>query len=293
MFELKHLKTIAALNASGSIRKTAERLFLTQSALSHQLKELESKLGEPIFIRNTSPVQFTPPGRLLLELAHKILPEVETAVSALKGQAGTNTSLTLAFACHACFQWLLPVTQALSKQNPGLRFDFTDPLFAQEQQQADILFTDEINESNQLVLKEIGKFELVAVMANQHPLAQKPFLMPEDFQEVNLLTYPVPPRRLDIFNLFLTPQAVTPNKIKQVANSHMMLQMAAADMGVAVLPDWLVTSLATPTLVKKLSLGKTGLFKTLYASYRPGNNNRLAIEDFLPRAISAFKALYR
>ncbi|WP_281559451.1 LysR substrate-binding domain-containing protein [Thalassomonas sp. RHCl1] len=293
MFELKHLKTISALNASGTIRKTAEKLFLSQSALSHQLKELEFKLGDKIFIRNTSPVQFTRPGQLLLELAHKVLPEVENTMSALKGQSGAEKTLTLAFACHACFQWLLPVTQALSQQNPGLRFSFADPLFIEEYQQADILFTDELTEKNDLELEEIGQFELVAVVANQHPLAQKTFLSPQDFQEINLLTYPVKTQRLDIFNLFLSPHAITPNKIKQVENSHMMLQMAAADMGVAVLPDWLVTSLATPALLKRLPLGKTGLFKTLYASYRPTNSKLTEITAFLPRAIDAFKALYR
>ena len=293
MFELKHLKTIAALNACGSIRKTAEQLFLTQSALSHQLKELEFKLGDKVFIRNTAPVQFTRLGKLLLELAHKVLPEVESTLSALKEKNGVETVLTLSFACHACFQWLLPVTRDLTRQSPGLSFSFADPLFTHEHQQADILFTDEENEHNKLICKEIGQFELVAVVANQHLLAQRAFLTPKDFQAASLLTYPVKTQRLDIFKLFLGPKNINPGKIKQVDNSHMMLQMAAADMGIAVLPDWLVSSLATPTLVKKLPLGKSGLFKTLYAGYRPGHRSRAEIEAFLPHAIAAFKALYR
>ena len=48
--ELRHLRTLVALRDTGSLVEAAERVFLTQSALSHQLKELESLLGCALFI---------------------------------------------------------------------------------------------------------------------------------------------------------------------------------------------------------------------------------------------------
>ena len=293
MFELKHLKTISALNSTGSIRKTAEVLFLSQSALSHQIKELEHKLDARIFIRNSSPVQFTEQGQILLNLAQKVLPEVENATVALKGQALVSYHLSLAFACHACFQWLLPVTQALTRQNPAIKFEFIDPLFPADNQQADILFTDQITTEKGFICQEIGIFELVAVVAKQNPLAKKAFLLPEDFQTTTLLTYPVKMQQLDIFTLFLNKNNVSPDKVKQVTNSHMMLQMAAADMGIATLPDWLVTSLTTRSLVQQIPLGAKGIFKTLYAHYPVTHKNIKEIELLVPNACQAFASLYK
>ena len=116
MFEIKHLKTLATLADTGNIRKAADLLFSSQSALSHQIKELEKRLNAQLFIRNTSPVEFTEAGKILLNLANDILPSITAANNALKMPSEEVTTLKLAIACHACFQWLLPVTADFSEQ---------------------------------------------------------------------------------------------------------------------------------------------------------------------------------
>ena len=59
MFELKHLKSLLALEACGNMRKAALQLFSSQSALSHQLKELEHRVNGKLFIRNSTPLRLT------------------------------------------------------------------------------------------------------------------------------------------------------------------------------------------------------------------------------------------
>ena len=49
--DLRHLRLVAAVAESGGQTRAARRLNLTQSALSHQLRELESRIGSPLFIR--------------------------------------------------------------------------------------------------------------------------------------------------------------------------------------------------------------------------------------------------
>jgi LysR family transcriptional regulator for metE and metH len=63
MIELRHLRTLAALRETGSLVEAAEKVFLTQSALSHQIKDLEHKLNLDLFIRKTKPVEFTTAGQ--------------------------------------------------------------------------------------------------------------------------------------------------------------------------------------------------------------------------------------
>ena len=74
--ELRHLATLLALRDAGSLVDAAERVNLTQSALSHQLKALEERLGTALFERKSRPVRFTPAGARLLQAADRILPEV-------------------------------------------------------------------------------------------------------------------------------------------------------------------------------------------------------------------------
>ncbi|MEI6893591.1 MAG: LysR family transcriptional regulator [Colwellia sp.] len=307
MFEIKHLKTLTTLARTGNIRKAAEELFSSQSALSHQIKDLELRLNTPLFIRNTSPVKFTEAGKLLLNLGEEILPKIKQTNSALKSPALTTHTLKIAIACHACFQWLLPVTTHFSQQNNTVELEFIDESFEVNKQKnysdekVDILFTDEKLADENLIYQEIGQFEVLAMLSLQQAEKQvsyfsskektSPYLLPEHFSQFTLLTYPLPPEQLDIFKLFLTPAKCKPNKVKQVTNSHVMLQMVSANMGVATLPDWLVSSITQQSLIHCMRLGETGIHKKLYARYDKNSKQLDMIEKLLPEAIKAFAKL--
>ena len=310
MFEIKHLKTLASLASTGSIRKAADALFVSQSALSHQLKDLEQRLNTPLFIRNTSPVQFTAEGQILLQLAQDILPKISHTLSQLKGQQSAQRQLKMAIACHACFQWLLPITTEFSNQFPELNIEFIEQIFPYQSDnnaagEIDILFTDEKVLDDGFVYQALGKFEVVAVMAKHHNLADVDFVSAADFSQQTLLSYPVKPEYLDIFKLFLNKEInntvkneqnpdhpYRPKVIKQVANSHMILQMVAANMGIATLPDWLVNSLTKQSLVQTKRIGKSGIYKTLYARYQQECKLVDIIEQLIPQTMQAFTDLY-
>ncbi|MFQ3278262.1 MAG: LysR family transcriptional regulator for metE and metH [Colwellia sp.] len=320
MFEIKHLKTLTTLANTGNIRKAAEELFSSQSALSHQIKDLELRLNTPLFIRNTSPVEFTDAGKVLLNLGKEILPKIKQANNTLKSPILTTSSLKIAIACHACFQWLLPVTSHFSQENNKIELEFIDESFEvnkpkkHRDEEVDILFTDEKLAEENIIYQEIGQFEVLAVLSKQamvnrntadikQDAIQKlpltfanedtyPYLLPEHFSQFTLLTYPLPPEQLDIFKLFLTPAKCKANKIKQVNNSHVMLQMVSANMGVATLPDWLVSSATQQSLFHCMRLGETGIHKKLYARYDKNSKQLDMIEKLLPEAIKEFSNLY-
>src|SRR3546814_9609874 len=88
MLEIRHLKTLHALRETDSLVEAAERLHLTQSALSHQFKELEERLGLQLFVRKTRPVRFTSAGLRLLQLADLMLPQLRSAERGLARLAG-------------------------------------------------------------------------------------------------------------------------------------------------------------------------------------------------------------
>src|SRR3954471_23871519 len=76
--DLRHLRLVAAMADSGGQTRAAQRLNLTQSALSHQLRELESRIGTPLFIRASRRMVLTAAGERVLASARRVLHEVET-----------------------------------------------------------------------------------------------------------------------------------------------------------------------------------------------------------------------
>ncbi|TMH50524.1 MAG: LysR family transcriptional regulator, partial [Betaproteobacteria bacterium] len=124
MLEVRHLRTLIALAEAGTVSRAAERVHLTQSALSHQLKALESHYGLAMVKRHGQSVQLTEPARRLVALGHTVMNEVQTAERDLaklaRKPAGT---LRIALECHTCFDWLMPIMDAFRKHWPEVELD--------------------------------------------------------------------------------------------------------------------------------------------------------------------------
>src|SRR5690349_24362665 len=104
MLEIRHLRSLIALAETGTVSRAAERVDLTQSALSHQLKALESHYGAPVVKRHGQSVKLTESGQRLVALARSVMGEVPNAEGDLSKLARTPArSLGLALEWHACF----------------------------------------------------------------------------------------------------------------------------------------------------------------------------------------------
>ena len=126
MIELRHLKTLVALRDSGSLIEAADSLCLTQSALSHQLRDLEERLDCRLFVRKTRPPQFTSAGRRLLAAADEILPMIANAEKDVgRLTAGESGRLHIGIECHSCFQWLTPCLDQYRNNWPQVDLDLT------------------------------------------------------------------------------------------------------------------------------------------------------------------------
>ena len=90
MLEIRHLETLTAIRDGGSLQEAAERLHLTQSALSHQLRDLETRLGTPLLNRRTRPARLTTAGLRVLALADECcrMRATERNCSAAAGRSG-------------------------------------------------------------------------------------------------------------------------------------------------------------------------------------------------------------
>lgn len=287
MLEIRHLKTLHALRETASLVEAAERLHLTQSALSHQFKELEDRLGATLFVRKTRPIRFTSAGLRLLQLADAVLPQLRTAERDLaRLSGGTAGRLHMAIECHSCFQWLMPTIDQFRDAWPEVELDLASgfsfaPLPALARGDLDLVVTADPQELAGITYIPLFRYEALLAVANQHPLAHKTKIQPDDLTQETLITYPVERDRLDIFTHFLDPASVEPANIRTAELTLMMLQLVASGRGVCCLPNWALHEYSARGYVTAKRLGEKGLLATLFAAIRTDMLDAPFMQDFL------------
>lgn len=289
MIELKHLKTLNSLRDTGSLTATATSLHLTQSALSHQIKDLEARIGGQLFLRKTRPVKFTSEGEILLKLADEILPKLARAENELASlKEDVNGRLHMAIECHSCFQWLMPALREYQVAWPSVTLDFSsgfgfEPLPALMNGELDLVITSDIQPRSEVHYEPLFDFEMRLVTATNHPLANKTYIEPQDLSQETMLSYPVQKNRLDVVKHFLQPAGVEPAKWKQADNTLMLVQMVSAGLGVAALPNWAISEFSRQGLITSIPLGD-GLWRRLFAATRHSDRNKRYLQAFFTTA---------
>ncbi len=289
MLELKHLRTLASLRDTGSLTSTATALHLTQSALSHQIKDLEARLGGQLFLRKTRPVKFTSEGEIILKLAEEVLPKFAKAENELASlKEDVNGRLHMAIECHSCFQWLMPALREYQIAWPSVALDFSsgfgfEPLPALLAGELDLVITSDIQPRSEVHYEPLFDFEMRLITATNHPLADKAFIEPQDLADQTLLSYPVQKQRLDVVKHFLQPAGVEPAKWKQADNTLMLVQMVSAGLGVAALPNWAISEFSRQGLITSKPLGK-GLKRRLFAATRHSEKDKRYLQTFFATA---------
>lgn len=277
--EFRHLRTIKAIHDSGGLARAAERLNITQSALSHQIKGIEDQAGVELFVRRSKPLKLSAAGMRLLAAAETILPQVAALEAEFEGLiAGKSGRLHIAIECHACFEWLFPVLESFRKAwpdvdvdiRPGLAFD---ALPALRKEEVDLVITSDPVDLIGTDFTPLFDYEPVFVAAANHPLAQKAFVEAADFEGETLITYPVERERLDVFSQLLTPHKVEPKIIRPVELTAMILLLVASNRGVAVLPDWVVRQVRYNSDYVTRPLTRSGITRRLYAATRDHDTN--------------------
>ena len=278
--EFRHLRTIKAIYEAGGLARAADKLNITQSALSHQIKGLEDQAGVELFVRRSKPMTLSAAGMRLLRLAEQVLPQVEATLAEFSGlREGSTGRLHIAIECHACFEWLFPVLEGFRKSwpdvdvdiRPGLAFD---ALPALQKEEVDLVVSSDPEDLPGVEFIELFDYAPVFIASSVHPLAQKAYVEAADFRGETLITYPVERSRLDVFSQLLIPAKVEPATIRQVELTAVILLLVASNRGVAVLPDWVVREVKYSSDYVTRPLTEAGITRRLYAAIRSEDRDK-------------------
>ena len=288
--EFRHLRTIKAIHDEGGLARAADRMHITQSALSHQVKGLEAQAGVELFVRRSKPLKLSAAGLRLLRLAEQVLPQVEATLDEFASlRNGSTGRMHIAIECHACFEWLFPVLEAFRCAwsdvdvdiRPGLAFDALPALIKEE---VDLVISSDPEDLTGIEFVELFDYAPVFVAASNHPLAQKAYIEAQDFEGQTLITYPVEHSRLDVFSQLLIPANVAPVAVRQAELTAVILLLVASNRGVSVLPDWVVREVKYSNDYVTRPLTKKGLKRRLYAAVRSEDRDKPYMEKLISLA---------
>jgi LysR family transcriptional regulator for metE and metH len=271
MLEIRHLKSLKAISETGKLGLAAERVFLTQSALSHQIRALESHYAITLFQRSAQGLRFTPAGQRLLDLANELLPLIEKSERDLiRLKSDQSGELRIVLECHTCFDWLTPVMDAFRRAWPEVEIDLvagfhSDPWHLLHEGKADVVIGGLPENTRNLKYLPLFKFEIMAVLPPDHSKCNKACLMAEDFISETLITYPVPEERIDIIRNVLRPANIMFEK-RTAELTVAIMQLVASRRGLAALPSWGIQSYVDHEYVIAKSIGKKGLWSELHAT---------------------------
>ena len=285
IIELRHLKTLIALAETGSVSLAAKRVFLTQSALSHQIRALENHFGTPLFERKTTPLHFTPAGERLLQLAREVMPHLAAAERDLAQIAGGGAGeLRLAVECHTCFDWLMPAMGDFRPLWPKVELDIVsgfqaDPVGLLLQHRADLAIVSEAVPQAGIRYQPLFAYEMVGICAQDHPLAAKPVWQAQDFAAETLITYPVPDDMLDLLRKILLPAGINPPR-RHSELTIAIIQLVASRRGIAALPYWTVMPYLEKGYIVARTIGSPPLTSELYAGMRSDDTHKSYLDNF-------------
>lgn len=283
--EFRHLQTFVAIAECGSFSLAAERLNMSQSAVSQTLRRLEEELKEPLFLRNARQCEITDAGRNLLPQAQSLLqqrqallPESDLAPEEYQGRVrvGTSTSGT-------SFIWAR-LYQAFGRTYPNIKLDIRTTSHTERTVEDIVNGALDIgflpipypHRDPRIQQAVLGNHRTLIVASPAHPLARAGGLTPADIAGEKFILYERGINFRALSDHFFALHGITPEIVSQSNDTHLIRTLTEIESGVAFLPDWAAVDLLEQGRLVALDIDTDYLCEQLGAAFIPHRMTRVA-----------------
>jgi LysR family transcriptional regulator for metE and metH len=278
------IKTIAD---EKGITRSLDKLFLTQSAVSHQLRDIEERLGVKLFYRTKNQWILTEEGKILYDTATKVLTEIDLANEKINdlriGHAGT---IRISTECYTSYHWLPAFMVKMKLLYPGLDVKIVmeathKPLQKLLDNELDLGITSDPWPDKSIKYIELFKDEVMAVLPAGHFLVNKKYLTADDIAGQTLIIHSYPLDTVTVYQHFLKQQQKEPGNIMAIPLTEVALEMVKAGMGIMTMPKWALKPFTASSELTLLPIGPKGLIRTHYAAIRHEDTGKKHIIEFI------------
>jgi DNA-binding transcriptional LysR family regulator len=192
--ELRQLRYFVAVAEEGNISRAAKKIFLTQPALSRQIKALEHEIGQCLLERHAHSIRLTPVGEALLREARELLQHAERALERVR-MAGRQVRLRVGYAPSLAAGMLSAALETFTQTHPDARVELCDlstqeMLAGLEGGKLDVALTvAPANDTRGLTWTPLVSAPWQLAVSRNHPLARRPRITPADVAREPLLVF--------------------------------------------------------------------------------------------------------
>ena len=274
--DTRQLLAFTTIVETGGFTKAARKLHLTQSALSHQIKSLETQLQAPVFARLGKRVVLTQSGEILLPYATAVLQQLQAAREAIAAlhEPGRGR-LRVSAASYSCYQILPHVLREFCARYPHVELFVTAEYTDRAVQSLlggtlDMAICLQPPNADGLQVESLCRDELVVITAPQHPWARRRHVQWSDLATQVLITYNHGSETFQMLQRELHKRGVSIRDIMEVRHGTAVMEMVKVGLGVALLPRWVVREDIENGSLKALPLGRGGLKRQWVLAYVKG-----------------------
>lgn len=285
--EVRHFKLIQTVAETGSLTRAADKLCLTQSALSHQLRDLEDQLKTKVFSRKKNALILTSSGKTLLKSASVILNEIAVATSAIqKLTSGEVGRIRLSTECNTCYHWLPAILKQLHAIYPNVDIRLNtagtkSPIDLLTSGKVDLAIVYRKKQSKGILYSELFRDDVVAILPVNHPLAGKKYLTPKDFRNETYITHSTELEKSIFYQQFLKPARTRPRRVLHIHLTEAALAIVREGLGITVMAKWLVEPYVDPSKLRMLPLSRSGLRRQWYLAAAKESLGNSYVRDFI------------
>lgn len=274
MLEIRHLRLVRAIAEEGGPTKAAARLHLTQSAVSHQLAELEGRLGVVLFARVRRQLRLTPAGTRLLEAARTMLGDLARVERELQHAGATRRApLRLAVESFTAYHWLPPVVATLEREHPHVDVRIVleatrEPIAALLRGTLDLAIVSSPVRDRALVTTKLFDDEWTVICAPKHALAKRPFVSALELARETLFAHEATRSDVERLRELIAGERATMPRVVGVPLTDALVDLVKQGLGLAIVSRWAVAPWLDRGDVVARRFTRRGLPETWSAVYR-------------------------
>ena len=273
-----------------SFSKAAEASFVTQSAMSHLIKNLEDELGGKLLNRSGKAVTPTSAGKTLYAYARKILEDykamendIYNIVKKIKGPLYLGASMTAA-------KFLLPQVfydfiKSYHEVRINLSVSSTEKVVIELYQgKIDVGIVEGPVKDKKVISTEIARDEIVLIAPEDNPLAKKKAITPQDLMcQPHILPEAGSGTRefIDEFLYLLRIDPQDMNVIMTLGDPELQVQLVQSGLGVSFVSKWAVFKALKEGTVKMLKMPGKKLYRKVYLLSLDKEPSTMAAKTFL------------
>ena len=272
----RHMQMMVSIADAGSVAEAAQILGLTQSALSHRIKEAERLLNTELFYRKHKKLTPTSAGKRLLHSSRLILGELERAEQDInKLSVGIEHVVRLGNESYGGYHWLPACLTAFNRNYPSISVEIIpdvslDPYTALRSGRIDIALVSGGQPPEGFTHRWLFRDEMRLVMPEGHALAEKQWVDTAEIAAGTYVTYHTTPSKGREYEQLFGRYRMLPVRVLRAGVTEAVTALVREGFGLTIMPTWTLQPYLEQGGITTARVTEEGLYIDWYLLTRKG-----------------------